>query len=375
MPNVAIIGTEGAGKTVFITTLAHLLMQKAIRGISLRAFQNAATFKYIEKNWHRLQNREWPDHTAAGKSPDLKWSLRIDGKPSGNLRVLDASGHDIRTIFADDNIVSSETFPEALKKIAEYCRTSDVAVLVVNLEDYEKRLVSTDHIDNEAVLMSVLDYLESHGKQHCIVLAQADLYEERVAAQSGASKHECWLSLLQEYLSTVYAAHVSRGTPVFPMACVGQTEMEVITDTGAPRRVPRPGFTSVGLDPFLEWLAESVASAQRNAVPSSGGKGTPYYTEAGSPASPPQPPPPEPPPEPPSDPWPAVVAACFAVIVFLGSCSKQVSVPGDWPWSSPVTHTEFDGTSIPLAIFVFFVVWGILSAIRAVVNAIRRGLK
>ena len=328
MPNIAIIGTQGAGKTVFITTLANQLMKSVTNGIALDAHKDPTTQKYIQTNWHQMQHREWPSHTIAGQSPNLQWNLLVKGQNAGQLRVIDASGHDIRLIYSNP-----QTIPVPLKPLAEYCQASDVAIFVVNLADYIERPNSTHHIENEVVLKSAMDYVKDNGKKHCIVFAQADLYKDYIAAQEGDCERERWLSAARKHLGVVYTVHLSRGTPMFPVACVAQTE--AVVEKGDIRRVPKPGFASEGLDSFLDWLSGSV---------------TPH------PAPPPLPPAPTKPR--PREPWPVYVAAIVGYLFFLGSCRTTVThiIGSD-------THT-FNPTCLWLGPLVFFIVWGILAAIQ-----------
>ena len=330
MPNVAIIGTQGAGKTVFITTLAHHLMRNETNSISLDAHQNARTQKYIETNWHQMQHREWPAHTVAGQSPDLRWNLMVNGQNAGQLRVIDASGHDIRLIYSDPL-----TIPDPLKPLAAYCQASDVAIFVVNLADYIERPGSIDHIENEVVLKSALDYVKKNGKKRCIVFAQGDVHKAYIATIKGDSETERWLSAVRQHIGTVYTQHLAEDTPIsdtplFPVACVAQTEK--IVEEGGIRLVPKPGFASEGLEPFLDWLSESV---------------TPPPSTLPQPTLPPR-----------REPWPIWVAGIIGYVFFLGSCYKKVShfIGRD--------TVELNSTGFWLGPLVFFIVWGILLAIQ-----------
>ena len=253
MPNIAIIGTQGAGKTVLITTLAHHLSESDGEGLSLKP-QNTRTFKYVEKNWHILNNREWPSHTAAGNSFDLRWDLELSTSErhiGGEMRFVDASGHDLRLIFAEEDELTPDALPDKLQQVAGYCRTADIVVFAVNLKDYIAKPGSCDHIDNQAILMSAMGFVQSGHAEYCIVFTKADQYRDH-ALQIGG-----WDAVAKKHLKSIYQSHVvEEEIMIFPVAAVSQVEM--VIDHGKHRDVPVPGFKPQGLEPFVEWLTESI---------------------------------------------------------------------------------------------------------------------
>jgi GTPase SAR1 family protein len=330
MPNIAIIGTNGAGKTVFITVLARHLNERPTDDFVLDP--EPRTFKYIETNWRTLNHWEWPGHTMAGNPVDLRWKFTGHGAGSGEMRVIDAPGHDIRSIFADDNVTALDAMPAAQQSLAEYCRAADIAVFVADLSDYIPK-PDGRHIEDETILKSAMDFLRKHSRKYCLILTKEDLYRPFIVQEGGLE------SVAAKYLKSVYRSHLKSGVPCFPIACVNKTEPKV--DGESIRTVPTPGFGSDGLEPFVEWLVASVGSVL---------------------------PPPPPPPQP--EPWPMCVAGLVAVLVFISNCTKTV-VTG---FIIKTRTNEFDPDSLLMAIFSFFVVWAVLAGIRGIVNFIRKRL-
>lgn len=252
MPNIAIIGTNGAGKTVFITILARHLNERPVDDFVLDP--EPKTFKYIEKNWRALNHWEWPGHTTAGNPVDLRWKFTLSmshGPVSGEMQVIDAPGHDIRSIFADDNVTALDAMPAAQKSLAEYCRDADVAVFVADLNDYIPK-PDGEEVEDETILKSAMDFLRKHSKKYCLILTKEDLFRDFIAQEGGLE------SVAAKYLKSVYRSHLKSGIPCFPISCVNKTE--TLVDGESIRTVPTPGFGSDGLEPFVEWLVASVGS-------------------------------------------------------------------------------------------------------------------
>ncbi|MEX2217064.1 MAG: hypothetical protein WD768_23330 [Phycisphaeraceae bacterium] len=267
-PNVAIIGTEGAGKTVLTTTLAKRLSSIDSRGIFLNP-QGVKTLKYVEKVWQTLQSGEWPPSTPPGELFELNWKLQIVGEAECDVRLIDAAGQDLRLLFGDEQINSLDSLPGHLRSLAEYCRSAEIVLFLVNLKDFIGESNAEQRTANEAAIKSAMDYLSKNisPRRLCLVLTQTDLYETLAEERGG------WLELVAEMLPYVFGAHVrSHHLSVFPVSAVAETS--VVTDSdGTARRVPSEGFQSEGLDDLINWLAEQVKEVgteldeQRKSVP------------------------------------------------------------------------------------------------------------
>lgn len=257
VPSIAIIGTEGSGKTVLTTTLAKRLSTIDSRGVFLNP-QGVATLKYVERIWQILQDGEWPPSTPPGKHFELRWKLEVVGELESEVRLIDAAGQDLRLLFGDDRISKLATLPDALRTVAEYCRAADIVLFLVNLKDFVGEGDSRQRTDNEAAIKGAMDYLSEDGnpRTFSVVFTQVDLYKD-VAERSGG-----WSNIAKTAIPYVHGAYLRGGdVPIFPVSAVNATRVTV-DESGVPLRVPVPGFGSDGLDDVIEWLTRSVRKVQ-----------------------------------------------------------------------------------------------------------------
>jgi hypothetical protein len=256
-PSIAIIGTEGSGKTVLTTVLAKHLSRIDSRGIFLNP-QGVATLRYVERVWQTLQDGDWPPSTNPGELFELRWKLEMVGELESPVRLIDAAGQDLRVLFGEEK-VNDRNLPESLRNLADYCRSADIILFLINLKDFEGQADPRRRTDNEAAIKSAMDYLSSDGRRRfCIVFTQADLYEGIVQQRGG------WLAVAREvipYISGAYLQSVRnpkyRRVLLFPVSAVNKTRIAV-DEHGVPRRVPDPPFGSAGLDAVVEWMTTQV---------------------------------------------------------------------------------------------------------------------
>lgn len=258
VPNIAVIGTEGSGKTVLITTLAKRLSVIDSRGIFFNP-KDSKTLKYVEKVWSTLQSEKWPPSTPPGDLFSLAWKLEIVGQFECDLRLVDTAGQDLRILFGDDQIYSLESLPSHLQDLAKYCRESDIILFPINLKDYLGQDKSEQRIANEAAMKAAMDYLESKdgSRKVCLVFTQSDLYQDYADKRGG------WSNVAAEAFPYIYGAHVhGRKVEIIPVSAVAKTKVVVDKD-GTPRRVPVEGFQSEGLDNLVNWLIAQVKKTKR----------------------------------------------------------------------------------------------------------------
>jgi len=328
MRNIAIIGTQGAGKTVLITMLADSLSKTNSHGLLFDP-QNFQTQTYVAKNRYMLENGEWPSHTPVGSFIDLHWQVKISVRVMGDLRIIDAPGHDLRRIFAEENAATVEALPSELQRLARYCDEADITVFVANLDHYVARPGSTDHIDNEAVLKAAMDFARKRGKQYCLVLSQADQYNSAVSEFGSPNTEGSWIEMVRRFLPVTHASHLANGqTRVFPVACVQDTEVIPSGESFSPK--PRPGFTSAGLGNLINWMGDLL----------------------------------NPPPPPVLSPqpvwWPRAIAGVVGVLFFIGTKDNI------YPPAAAAQTAMFSSAAI------FFVIWGILAGIRFAIKQVSK---
>ncbi len=269
-PTIAIIGTEGSGKTVLTAVLArrfgHLDLNRLDAQLVFLNPQNVATMRYVERVWQVLQGGDWPPSTPPGELFELRWKFEVRGEDMEcQVRLIDAAGQDLRLLFGEEKIHRMEDLPESLRELAAYCRSADIVLFLVNLKDFEGEGDALRRTDNEAAIKIAMDYLSQvdRRRRFCVVFTQADLYRERARLREG------WLALASEIIPYITGAYLQSiripmgdRVPVFPVSAVNRTRIAV-DDQGVPRRVPDPPFGSDGLEVVVEWMTTQVREIHR----------------------------------------------------------------------------------------------------------------
>ena len=257
-PVIAVIGTEGSGKTVLTTTLAKRLSTIDASGVFLNP--DIKTLKYVEGVWHTLQSGDWPPSTPPGELFELKWKFQVIGEMECDVRLIDSPGQDLRQLFGGEQILANEPLPtKHMQLLAEYCRAADIILFLINLKDFIGQGDPKQRTDNQAAMKAAMDYLggESPPRRVCLVLTQMDSYREDARKRGG------WLELAAEAIPYVFGAHVRiRQVAVHPVSAVADTQVVVDPD-GIPRRKPIAGFQSEGLNEVVAWLTTQVREVKR----------------------------------------------------------------------------------------------------------------
>lgn len=254
--SVAIVGTEGAGKTVLLTVLTNKLADT--KNPTYLECLNRQANRFKNENWEILQNQDWPAGTPEGRHFDLLFRLHSAQGATYLLRALDFSGQNFRKLFASEQINQNrDQLPENLRSLADYLQSARIVIVLINLTDFMDPPDAGTRSDNEWALKYCLDYLKSQHRRVCIVLSQADRYRATISALGGPS------GVIEKYLPEVYNAHLRDGQ--VEVVCVAAVADKVtLANPGEPlREVPAPGFSSEGLDQLVNWIAESADAFQR----------------------------------------------------------------------------------------------------------------
>lgn len=259
-PTIAVIGTEGSGKTVFITALAKYLSTIGSRGVFLNP-QGVKTLKYVESVWQTLQQGDWPPSTPPGQLFELQWNLEVNGELESEVHLIDVAGQDLRLLFGDEEerISKKGSLPESMRKLADYCSEADIVMFLINLKDFEGEGNLKQRTENEAAIKGAMDYLSGKGrcKSFCLIITQVDLYQQLAAGRGS------WDSLIQKAVPYVYGAYLkSKKTSTFLVSAVNKTRVTV-DNTGNPLRMPEPGFGSDGFEHVVDWLIKEVKVIQK----------------------------------------------------------------------------------------------------------------
>jgi uncharacterized membrane protein YhaH (DUF805 family) len=250
---IAMIGLEGSGKTTFITTLAKRFSVARNDAIFLDPL-GATTLKYIEHNWGKLQAGEWPQATNVGAVLELRWKLHVPNAGHCELRLLDASGLDIRRLFGTDTDKIRYELPEHLQQAVRFFKEADIILLLVNAPDFTGDGDKSKYLDNQIVIKSALDYITAReDKKLAVLFTKMDVYENSMDNYGGLN------SFLIKETNYIYGAHIhdKPGVTVIPIASVGET-VNRADEQGAARMMPASGFSSRGLAQVATWIGRAV---------------------------------------------------------------------------------------------------------------------
>jgi len=173
---LAIIGSPGSGKTVLTTVLSRYLSShsdkvymnpKAGDKYEGNNFMTIPTISYINETLDILHRGEWTiSGTAQGTSYDLGYELHI-GKNAYEMKLLDSPGEDLQRIWMSYDRTTLSAFQQGL---CNYILSSNVVVLVVNLDHFADAPTLIVRGENENVLKETVDNLVKAGVCHHILV-------------------------------------------------------------------------------------------------------------------------------------------------------------------------------------------------------------
>lgn len=248
MRHIAIVGTEGSGKTVFVTVLAKFFSRAGEREIFFNPL--GKTIRFVENAWNRLQAGQWPEQTTSGEMFNYEWECQFGQGESFQLKLVDCAGQDLRRIFSDD-------VPEQLRPLADYVHSAQVVIFLLNLGDFVGVRDLNQVTENIYVLKNAMDTLKAAGKEAALVLTQTDLYDHLL------QQHGSWLEVVRTTnpLGLLWGAHLRHGSvPLFAISAVADTTKADQPD-GRLRRVPAESFKCQGMEAFGVWLVQAAKRA------------------------------------------------------------------------------------------------------------------
>lgn len=266
--SIALVGTEGAGKTVLVTCLAKQFQYRNDDGVFLEPL-TGATARYVEGIWETLSQQEWPPSTPPGQQTDLRWRLHLGERESYELRLIDVAGQDLRLLFADERDEDAgSSVPRnssvRLSELASYVRSAQVILFLLNLGDFIGEADAQKRISNQWSIKFALDDMYRHPMpRRCIlVLTQMDRYEALV------HKPGDWGTVLKKCVPHLYSAYL-QGKKLQFVRVAAVSETVVVADiSGPPRRVPAARFHCRGFAVLVTWIRNAVraVSAEQDAL-------------------------------------------------------------------------------------------------------------
>jgi hypothetical protein len=257
MAKIAIIGTEGAGKTVFLSVLAMRYRSPA-SGQAWLEWKTKETQDYVAQAWDTLQNQDWPPSTPTGTFRLLEWMLHTSDGKSHSLRVFDPAGQDIRAIFesAESELTNNQ------KELKQTLNDADVFLFLVNLREVMDAPTQRQKDQIEIPLKLAVDFVCQRGASTLLVLTQYDSYED-LLNDAESSQEDPWIYAVTRHLpqlfgllSTKEAASSSK-VDLHAVAAVSET-VPIMDDAGKTHRRPKKDFKSEGLIEVLDWIKGAV---------------------------------------------------------------------------------------------------------------------
>jgi hypothetical protein len=263
-PQIALVGTTRAGKSVFTTVLAKYLERKkdGVR-LSPKGGTPKSTYAQIDEWWNTLQTGNWLPATTPGTLIELQWDFCVNDEKIP-LKMFDYAGETLTDLFSgrkDDAVGAAKEFFGKVRSVFE---NASVLLVLINLESFiEKDLSSAG--ENKGTLVTAmstfLERIKREGRacRVCFVFTAYDLYKPLIMSRWGSVKN-----FLEQEIPPLYYEFVDQNSDVkvIPVAAVSETEARVDPNDGRTLRYPKPGFNVLGFDPLVKWLAEAVGSSK-----------------------------------------------------------------------------------------------------------------
>lgn len=260
MKKIAVVGVEGSGKTVLMTTLGEKYENPDEFGLFLSP-ENAEAFGYVKLQMDRMRRGNWPGSTIAGKSSVLEWGLfrKVDGNNTRlcNLSFLDFAGEIYRLAFGSRSDHDAASYDDVeigagIDELRDHIKKADTLAVLINLKDIISGNVSNVRTRETMWLSkSILDYAtrELHTPNIALVFTQADAYRSTIAECGGVR------GAYEKYLP-----HVANVYPDIKLIAVSAVNMTMPDEDGIP--CPVNGFQSEGLEDFIEWIVSTVPGCE-----------------------------------------------------------------------------------------------------------------
>lgn len=250
MKKVAIVGVEGAGKTVMLAGLGELYSHPDKDGYFLEP-KNLETASYVRRQYGILREGRWPSATAPDVMQVLGWTFRkIRGKLKPRrvceVTCLDFAGEVYLAAFCGKSDVSLSS---QVVELRNYMESATAIVLLVNLRDviirgaYEDRSTEIEFATLQMMKAIFEDRPFGARRQRVIVaLSQVDAYRSTIDECGGARQ------TFGKYLPMVANSFGGR----VDVIAINTVETCV---TGSGDTMPCKDFPLTGLEPLARWIA------------------------------------------------------------------------------------------------------------------------
>ncbi|MGF0069891.1 hypothetical protein [Candidatus Spyradosoma sp. SGI.093] len=254
MSKICLIGTEGAGKTVFLTVLAHRYQNSFANGVWLE-YQNPRTAKFVSTNWDTLTvKRDWPPSTPTGTFGALKWVFHTPDGASHPLSVIDSPGQDIRAIFTADE---DEFLDENLSALKQELESADVVLFLLNLQEAIRATTAMELDACQVPVVSFLQWAQAKRKRFALLLSQSDQIMDWLKVQgiSGNFVQNALERCLPMVHAILFRNEINLDFCITFVAAVAETEYAAGSKLSLR---PKANFSSRGLEKVVECIFPNI---------------------------------------------------------------------------------------------------------------------
>lgn len=247
---LAIVGTRGAGKTVFVTVLAKFLSLPR-NGVQLIPNSHAVS-AYVNLNYARLQRGEWIPST--NEEQELSWRFVAPNIEEQEITLIDIQGEVFQGLFARREYLSDQV-NDRDKKLVNYLLGSSSVLILINLEDFIDKSYDEDNVRRKGLReFAIVEFLnalkKTKDKNVAIAFTAYSQYRSYIKREYTNVNN-----FLQVELPVLYYGHINNNDPI-PGFLTSAVADVVETDRGL---VPKPGFSHRGLDRVINWIIDPVA--------------------------------------------------------------------------------------------------------------------
>jgi len=263
-PQIAIVGTTRAGKSVFTTVLAKHLERKqdGVR-LSPKGGKPKTTYAQIDEWWNTLQTGNWLPATLPGSLIELEWDLCVQDKKIP-LRMFDYAGETLSDLFNGKKENSVGAAKEFFEKVSTAFESASILLVLINIESFIEKDISIASENKGTLLNAMTSFLGKIKRGElpcrvCFVFTAYDQYKPLILSKWGSVK-----SFLEQEIPPLYYEFMDEKSDVkiLPVAAVSETEPRVDPNDGRTVRYPKPGFRAAGFDPLVNWLVEAVGRSK-----------------------------------------------------------------------------------------------------------------
>lgn len=263
-PQIALVGTTRAGKSVFTTVLAKYL-ERPREGVRLspRGGRPKSTFAQIDEWWSVLQGGNWLPATTPGTLIELQWDLCFEKKKIP-LRMFDYAGEILTDLFSGKKDDATGAAKEFFDKVRAVFDSATVLLVLINLESFIEKDVTIAGESKGTLVTAMSTFLENNKREGrscrvCFVFTAYDQYESVILSRWGSVKN-----FLEQEIPPLFYEFVDANSNVkfLPVAAINETETRIDPHTGKALRYPKPGAGTAGFAELIKWLAEAVGDSK-----------------------------------------------------------------------------------------------------------------